>query len=80
MRANAYPEGVNYPDTGCEVAPACLSCPLAECVYVGATRRLPEKARLRNLRIVEAGGPAREVAETVGVSVNTVYRARARSG
>jgi len=75
-RSDAYPEGVKYPDTGCEVAPACLSCPLEVCIHDSHGQA---KVRLRDLRIAKAGGTNREIAATVGVSVRTVCRARART-
>ena len=75
MRADAYPEGVKYPDTGCEVAPSCLSCPLEVCIHDSHGQA---KVRLRDTRIVKMDGTDREIADTVGVSVRTVYRARKR--
>ena len=30
-RRDAYPEGTDYKDRGCQLAPACLSCPFDRC-------------------------------------------------
>ena len=74
--ASAYP-----PDTGCNLAPSCLACPLPLCKYdtpkqVHPTRRKGEGA------IVEAvnSGMARRVAaQTFGVSLRTIDRVLARN-
>ena len=75
VRADAYPEGVTYPDTGCVVAPSCLSCPLEVCVHDSHGQAL---VRLRDLRITKLDGTTREVAAAAGVSIRTVYRSRKR--
>ena len=33
IRREALPEYANYKDTGCDLAPSCLSCPFARCRY-----------------------------------------------
>ena len=33
IRKEALPEYAAYQDTGCELAPSCLNCPLARCKY-----------------------------------------------
>ena len=30
---DAIPEFYHYEDTGCEVSPSCLNCPLPQCKY-----------------------------------------------
>ena len=51
VRTDALPEHITYQDTGCELAPSCLTCPLERCQYddpVGA-RKLLERAWSRAL-------------------------------
>ena len=33
IRKDALPDTVDYRDTGCELAPSCLNCPLPRCQY-----------------------------------------------
>ena len=33
IRKEALPENAEYRDTGCELAPSCLSCPFVRCRY-----------------------------------------------
>lgn len=82
-RADAYPEAIEYRDTGCDLAPSCLRCPFEVCRF-----DLPEGAQaLQRLRrdplIVEL---ARSVsvnaaAAEYGLSRRSVFRilAEARS-
>jgi hypothetical protein len=72
------PEFCEYHDTGCELASACLSCPLPDCIH--DTYRKPKSIRpVRSTAI--AGEYARgnhnmaELAEVFQVSVRTVKRA-----
>ena len=72
------PEFCEYHDTGCESAPACLSCPFPDCIH--DTYRKPESIRpVRSTAI--AGEYARgnhnmaELATLFHVSIRTVKRA-----
>lgn len=64
-----------YQDTGCSVAPSCLSCPLDQCRY---DVRLPKVQKLRDAEIIRAreqGVSIDDVAGLVGASRRTVFRA-----
>lgn len=77
-RADAYPEEADYEDTGCEVAPSCLRCPLPACKYVP----LPSRVQERNGRVVallKAGWSTREVAAELGYSLRSVARIKAKA-
>lgn len=77
IRYRGLPEYATYRDTGCELAPACLECPLEICKYDDphwGKRNL--KAR-RNEEIVNlrAGGMSvAQIAATMDTSERTVYR------
>ena len=77
IRRSGLPEYASYRDTGCELAAACLECPLAMCKYDDphwGKRNL--KAR-RNEEIVNmrAGGMSvAQIAATMNTSERTVYR------
>lgn len=66
-----------YVDTGCSVAPACLSCPLPRCRYdvPGGARAMLNDSRDTGIRDAYDGGePVVFIAERLGVSTRTVHR------
>jgi len=81
-RRDALPEHTRYVDTGCEVHPSCLTCPLVRCRYdePGGVRAL--QSRDRDLSILQLHRDERltvdAIARRVGVSRRTVFRALAR--
>ncbi|KKL99776.1 hypothetical protein LCGC14_1810970 [marine sediment metagenome] len=67
-----------HPGCGCVVASCCFKCPLEACIYESGGHGV---ARLREVQIAALPELNREkVAETVGCSERTVYRARKRNG
>jgi len=84
-RRDALPEHINYHDSGCDLHPSCLSCPLVRCRYDepgGARRLLSSERDGEVLAMQRRGGTSVEaIARHVGVSRRTVFRilARARS-
>lgn len=78
------PEYCRYRDDGCELAPSCLNCPFASCLYdqPGGRQRFTRKLRDREiLRLFSEGkhGVA-ELAVIFAVSSRTVQRALRRAG
>ena len=78
-----------YRDTGCEVSPSCLRCPLPVCKYDLPKHQRPEavleeRSRKHGRRAQEiaegyrGGESVEELAARFGVSVRTVYRALSR--
>jgi hypothetical protein len=81
-RRDALPENTNYADTGCDLHPSCLSCPLVRCRYdePGGARGLLGRARDRSMVAVwrrERLG-VEALARRFGVSRRTVFRVLAR--
>ena len=75
--ASGLPEDTNYPDTGCEIAPRCLECPLPQCKYDSPGLALRHKRKQRDQEIVsllDQGHSVAEVAELLGLSQETVFR------
>ncbi len=78
------PESCRYRDDGCELAPSCLSCPFARCLYdepggrYRFTKEMRDKEILR-LFTVEKQGVAK-LAEMFAISQRTVQRALKRAG
>jgi hypothetical protein len=85
-RRDALPEHTSYADTGCDLHPSCLTCPLARCRYDepgGARRLLAEGRDIEVVALQRQGGVTIDtIARRVGVSRRTVFRilARAREG
>jgi len=73
---------LGWVEDGCDVSPSCLDCPLPVCRYDDPRwyvryRQQQQDLRLAQLMKLERLG-AVEVAEKLGITVRTVYRARAR--
>lgn len=70
------------PDTGCDIAPACLRCPLPSCKFddPAAARRWRRGPRNRQIAArFEAGEPPEALAHFFGISRRSVYRALAEA-
>lgn len=78
LRPNAFVDGIDYPDTGCETGgPSCLACPLARCVHdvPGGARALLQQAHGERARAMRDGGASLdEIAAAIGVSRRTAHR------
>ncbi len=75
---DAVPEFYHYEDTGCEVSPACLDCPLPQCKYDDPIwfqrhRRLARDLKVWTTMQSENLG-VKETAERFSVTVRTVFR------
>jgi len=75
-------EYANWKDTGCDLSPACLECPLPRCIEEEPRgrqrRRLGHRAEaMKELRT--QGKDTREIAAAFRVSERTVQRALSRS-
>ena len=80
-RRDALPEHTQYTDTGCDVHPSCLTCPLVRCRYdePGGVRRVFSEDRDRAIVGMRSEGvPLDAIARRFGVSRRTVFRALAR--
>jgi hypothetical protein len=76
---DALPERTRYQDTGCQVWHACLSCPLARCIYDAPSQAL--RVRLRDAKIARLAGEgwtAAALADRYGMSIRQVYRILSR--
>ncbi len=72
------PENATYRDSGCDLAPSCLTCPFVVCRYdiPGGKRALLAAYRDRAISSLRQSGKAVPVvAQLLGVSVRTVVRA-----
>lgn len=86
-RTDAFPDGLNWVDTGCEVSPRCLECPLPSCKYetpssMRGNEVKTRKAHARFAQVREAldrGERAQEIAARMGISIRTIRRASAAS-
>ncbi len=82
-RCDALPEHTDYTDTGCDLAPSCLSCPLPRCRYdtpgglaamLRSTRDAAIADAVRRRRL-----PIDDVAQMFGLSRRSVFRALRRA-
>jgi hypothetical protein len=76
MRA-ALPEETAYADGGCDLHPACLTCPFPACRYdlPGGAPELLAMVRAGRVRAAAARGLApAEIARELGLNVRMVFR------
>lgn len=75
---DSMPEFCHYEDTGCEVALACLNCPLPQCKYDDPTWYQKNRRIARDLTILTAMRneelTVEETAEKFEVTVRTIFR------
>ncbi len=77
LRADALPEHLPFHDTGCDLYPACLACPLVKCRYDTAPGPGPLARNVeRNKRMVAMakGSSIDDIAAMFGLSRGTVFR------
>ena len=71
------PENTAYEDTGCDLAPSCLECPLALCKYDDPNRARYDRTVMRDteiMRLFAEGFKVSAIALKVNISNRTVYR------
>ena len=76
------PDDVNWKDTGCEIFPSCLNCPLDRCMEEEPRGRQKLRMMARSNRMTqlrEQGKSISEIARCFQVSQRTVQRALARA-
>ena len=77
-RAIAFPEGLDYPDTGCEAGgPSCLACRLPTCVLddPGGLVRAERQGRAAQMAArAAAGASIGEIMREFGLSRRSVFR------
>ncbi len=76
-RELGLPENAKWQDTGCELAPSCLECPLALCKYDDPSRGQRNRKIMRDKEIVKLRGKGLRVsniAKITNTSDRTVYR------
>jgi hypothetical protein len=81
-RRDALPEHTLYLDTGCDLHPSCLACPLVRCRYdePGGVRRLLSNQRDRTIVALQRQGrPVNAIAQRFGISRRTVFRVLAKA-
>ncbi len=82
-RRDALPEHTDYNDTGCDLHPSCLACPLVRCRYdePGGARRIASDERDRAIVRLrrEDGLQIGALALRFAISRRTVFRVLARA-
>ena len=71
------PENTVYRDTGCDLAPSCLECPLALCKYDDPNGARYDQTVMRDteiMRLFAEGLKVSTIALRVNISNRTVYR------
>ncbi len=75
---DALPEFFPYRDTGCDVSPSCLRCPLARCKYDDPGWYHREQREQRDQEVVlvrrTQGATIPQLAQRFGVSERTIHR------
>jgi hypothetical protein len=76
MAISRLPEQVDYTDTGCDLQPRCLRCALPMCRYDDWTATTEYRYQQVRQALTDAPGSSlTAVAEDLGMSVRTAYRA-----
>ena len=81
VRTDALPEHLEYRDSGCDLAPSCLRCPLVRCRYdePGGARALLQSSRDEAVqRRREEGAGIDGLAAEFALSRRSVFRILAR--
>jgi hypothetical protein len=78
VRKNTLPDHYTYHDTGCELAPSCLACPLPRCQYdePHSVRAWLVAARDREIVLLRRRyhAPINALARTYGLTRRSVFR------
>lgn len=84
VREDALPEHTDYRDTGCDVSPTCLGCPLARCKYDDPPPSRAQTFAARDREIVllrtRYHAPVDLLATTYGISRRSVFRIMQAAG
>lgn len=77
-RVDALPEHTDYSDTGCDLYPSCLNCPLPRCRYEdpgGAAAMLRVGRNASIVRLAQEDGMSvDELSAAFGLSRRTIFR------
>ena len=78
VRRDTLPEHTPYRDSGCDLAPSCLRCPLARCQFdvPGGAEKLLAERRDREITLLRRRhrAPIDMLAETYGLSRRSIFR------
>jgi len=76
VRRDTLPDYADYRDTGCDVAPACLRCPLRRCQYDEPPASSAMHARDREIVMLRRrhGAPIDMLAGTYGLTRRSIFR------
>lgn len=82
-RIDALPEYTDYADSGCDLYPSCLRCPLPKCRYedpggAPGMLRVGRNASITRLAFDQGVG-VEEIARMFGLSRRTVFRVLAEA-
>ena len=82
-RSDALPEYVDYTDTGCDLYPSCLKCPLPVCRYEvnGGATAIRRGGRDESILAASRrpGTTIDDLARTFGLSRRTIFRVLERN-
>ena len=80
---DSLPEQFPYRDSGCEVSPSCLECPLPACKYDDPAAYHRQIREDRDREVVDAkcdqGKTVSQIASHFGLSQRTIHRILERS-
>ena len=75
---DTVPEFYHYEDTGCEVSPSCLNCPLPQCKYDDPVWFQQHRRTDRDLKVLTTmrleNLTVEQAAERFSVTVRTIFR------
>lgn len=74
IRSPQFDYAKMYPDTGCDLAPKCLSCPFPQCRYDAPISVQTSERNSDILTRFYAGDDPRAIAKSYGISRRHVFR------
>lgn len=76
--SDGLPENYDYKDTGCDLHPRCLECPLVQCRYEPGRRGKSQLRQIQLTHLLSQGVTLQDAAKQVGITVRQASRLKGK--